>query len=118
MTRKTEQAIKVSASWTPNGGASNKINAAVFGRLSPLAVRGGRLTINAAIATDHADPVLAARVAQRIAELRRELEATGTVHSFVTQAGAVPAGSAERLPDLPDGGTVEGGGGLVGEAAA
>lgn len=115
MSRKTEQAIKVSASWTPSETAAAIINRWTFGEASPLRVRGGRLTINAAIAIDMTDPAQAARVAERVAELKRELEATGTIHSFVTQAGAVPAGTAERLPALADGGTVKGGGGLVGE---
>lgn len=118
MARKTEQAIKVSASWTPSETAAAIITRWTFGEASPLRVRGGRLTINAAILLDMTDPAQAARVAARVAELKRELEAIGTVHTFITQAGAVPAGTAERLPDLHDGGTVEGGGGLVGEAAA
>lgn len=100
--RKTEQAIKISATWTPDAGAANKINAAIFGRLSPLAIRGGRLTINAAIAIDMTDPAQAARVAARVAELRKELEATGTVHSFTTLAGSVPAGEAEQLPEVAE----------------
>jgi hypothetical protein len=96
--RKTEQAIKVSATWTPNERECLQFAAAAFGSNTPLVIRGGRLTINAAILTDHANPELAALVAQRIAVLRRELEATGTVHAFSTQAGAVPVGTAERLP--------------------
>lgn len=114
--RKNEQAIKVSASWTPDERIAGLLGLKAFGAASPLRIRGGRLTINAAIAIDMTDPEQAARVAARIAELRQELEATGTVHSFTTQAGAVPAGTAERLPDLASGGTVKGGGGLVGEA--
>jgi hypothetical protein len=99
--KKTEQAIKVSATWTPDAQAASGMSAELFGVRSPLSIRGGRLTINAAIATDHADPVLAARVAGRIAELRKELEAIGTVHSFTTQAGAVLVGVAEHLPPIP-----------------
>lgn len=96
--RKTEQAIKIAATWTPGAVQAHGVSMAMWGQKTPLRIRGGRLTINAAIATDHADPVLVSAVSARIAELRKELEATGTVHSFVTQAGAVPAGSAERLP--------------------
>lgn len=96
--RKTEQAIKISASWTPSEMAGRAIRSAVFGSATPLTVRGGRLTINAAIAIDMTDPAQAARVAARVAELRKELEAVGTVHSFTTVAGAVPAGEAEQLP--------------------
>ena len=104
--RKTEQAIKVSASWTPGTETAALMEEAAFGIKSPMMIRGGRVTINAAIMTDHADPAHAVRVANRIAELRRELEATGTVHDFKTHAGSVPAGTAERLPD-PSGQEVE-----------
>ena len=98
--RKTTQAIKVSASWTPSENAALNFNASAFGKASPLRIRGGRLTINAAIAIDMTDPAQAARVAARVAELRKELEATGTVHSFTAVAGAVPVGEAEKLPDV------------------
>lgn len=96
--RKTAQAIKISASWTPGDDAANGIAKAEWGKNSPLRIRGGRLTINAAVAIDMTDPHDAVRVAERVAELRRELEATGTLHTFTTQAGAVPAGEAEQLP--------------------
>ena len=97
--RKTEQAIKISASWTPGEDAALGMARMEFGKESPLRIRGGRLTINAAIAIDMTDPAQAARVAARVAELRKELEAIGTVHSFSTVAGAVPAGEAEQLPE-------------------
>ncbi len=97
--RKTEQAIKIAASWTPHDDTGAVIAAHVFGANSPLRIRGGRITINAAIAIDMTDPAQAARVAARVSELRKELEATGNVHSFATQAGSVPAGTAERLPE-------------------
>lgn len=103
--RKNEQAIKISASWTPDERVAGLLGLTAFGPASPLRIRGGRLTINAAVAIDMTDPAQAALVAARIAELRNELEATGTVHSFTTQAGAVPAGTAERLPE-PEGGAV------------
>lgn len=96
--RKTEQAIKISASWTPGDIAARMIRGGIFGGSSPLTVRGGRLTINAAIAIDMTDPAQAVRAAERVAELRRELEVIGTVHSFTATAGAVPLGEAERLP--------------------
>ena len=100
--RKTEQAVRISASWTPGKDVTEKIEDKIFGRGSPLVIRGGRLTINAAIAIDMTDPAQAARVAARVAELRKELEATGTVHSFTTLAGSVPAGEAEQLPEVAD----------------
>ena len=100
--RKTEQAIKVSASWMPSEMGARAIRSAVFGANSPLGIRGGRLSISAAIAIDMTDPAKAARVAARVTELRKELEATGTVHSFTTQAGAVPVGEAEQLPEVAE----------------
>ena len=95
--RKTEQALKISASWTPGPVEAAGVSKGLWGQKTPLLIRGGRMTVNAAIAIDMTDPMQAARVAERVKELRKELEATGTVHSFVTQAGAVPAGTAERL---------------------
>lgn len=99
--RKTVQAIKISATWTPSEMGARALRSAVFGDASPLHVRGGRLTINAAIAIDMTDPSQAAQVASRVQELRRELEAKGTVHSFITQAGAVPVDAVEHLPMHP-----------------
>lgn len=100
--RKTEHAVKISASWTPGKDITEKIEDKIFGRGSPLVIRGGRLTINAAIAIDMTDPAQAARVAARVAELRKELEAIGTAHSFTTLAGSVPAGEAEHLPEAAE----------------
>lgn len=96
--RKTEQAIKISASWTPGPVEAAGISKGLWGQKTPLLIRGGRITVNAAIAIDMTDPAQAARVAARVQELKRELEATGILHSFTTQAGAVPAGTAEQLP--------------------
>ena len=97
--RKTEQAMKISASWTPDEQAASGIAAETFGVRSPLRIIGGRLTLNAAIALDMTDPAQAARVAARVKELHRELEAIGTLHSFTVAAGAVPVGEAERLAE-------------------
>lgn len=97
--RKTEQAIKISASWTPIGEVAAKMAAQVFGDKTPLAFIGGRLSVNAHIAADMADPASMVRVSERVAELKQELAGTGILHSFITQAGAVPAGKAERLPE-------------------
>jgi hypothetical protein len=96
--RKTEQAIKISATWTPDEHMAERLGATAFGERSPLRLRGGCLTINAAILLDLTDPAQAARVAMRVVELRRELEDCGTVHTFTTQAGAVPLGMAEYIP--------------------
>ena len=98
MTKKTETAWKVSASWTPGADASAIMARWAFGEASPMKIMGGRITINAAILLDITDPDQAARAAARVKELRAELDATGTVHRFTAAAGAVPAGAAERLP--------------------
>ena len=95
--RKSEQAIKIAASWTPNEATADFMGGQTFGAVSPLHIRGGRLTINAAILADHGNPAMMTRVAERVAELKAELEAVGILHSFVTSAGAVPVGTAERL---------------------
>ena len=96
--RKTEQAIKVSASWTPSERVAGLIGREAFGPASPLRIRGGRLTLNAAIAIGDGKGDRVIRAYARAEELQRELEAIGTVHSFTTTPGAVPAGEAEQLP--------------------
>jgi hypothetical protein len=110
MTRKTEQAIKIGASWTPGPAASAELGPFIFGKATPLAIRGGRLTVNAAILSDMTDPGHMTRVAERVADLKRQLEALGTLHSFTTQAGSVPAGTAERLPGAEPQAEVDGDG--------
>lgn len=100
MTRKTVQAIKLSASWTPNAETSAMMAGYAFGLLTPIRFAGGRILVRAAVATDYTDPGHAARVATRLQEILSELASTGTVHGTTTQAGAVPADQAERLPAL------------------
>lgn len=100
--RKTEQAIKISATWTPGANEADTVARGIWGQKTPLSIRGGRMTVNAAIHLDMSDPHNAVRVSERVAELRKELEATGTVHSFVASAGAVPAGEAEKLPEVSE----------------
>ncbi len=121
MTRKTVQATKISASWTPSDSTAAAMEAEAFGA-SKLSICGGRLHVTAAIAIDMADPDQAARVAARVKELRAQLEDLGKVHSFIVRTGAVPRDEVEFLPDpvpagplLASGGTVVGGGSLVGE---
>lgn len=97
-TRKTTQALKISASWTPKADAGVALARHIFGANTPLRFDGGRVMVKAAIKLDLSDPRMAQPVADRAAELRRELEAMGTVHSFTTQAGAVPTELVEVLP--------------------
>lgn len=99
--RKTEAAIKISASWTPGDMAARAIRSGTFGDKSPLSIRGGRLTINAAIAIGDGKGDKVIRAYARADELEAELAAIGTVHSFNRQPGAVPAGEAEQLPEDP-----------------
>lgn len=105
--RKTTQALKISASWTPNTEAGINLARALFGAKTPFRFEGGRQMVRAAIKLDLADPMAAKPVAERAAELRAELEATGTVHSFTTQAGAVPTELVEVLPTEHTEGTDE-----------
>lgn len=95
MAKRTEQALKVSASWTPDEETAEHIMAGVFGERTPLTLRGGRLTINAAVACDFAVAGQAASAEKRVQELRKELEARGKLHGFSVAAGAVPVGEAE-----------------------
>lgn len=96
--RKTTQALKISASWTPTEEAGIMLARTMFGAATPLRFDGGRIMVKAAIKLDLSDPAMATQVAARAAELRNELEATGKVHSFNTQAGAVPTELVEVLP--------------------
>lgn len=96
--RKTTQALKISASWTPREDAGIELARHLFGVNTPLRFDGGRIVVKAAIKLDLTDPAMATQVAARAAELRRELDASGKVHSFTTQAGAVPTELVEVLP--------------------
>lgn len=122
---KTVQALKVSASWTPNDGPAGKMMAAALGQTHAAGVRfsGGRLALKHAIKIDFADPAQASRVSARVAEIKAALAAAGELHDFRTTAGAVQTADAEILPDpgtapadepaLPDGWIVRGDGTLV-----
>ena len=96
--RKTVQAIKISASWTPNPETAAAMAAAAFPG-QPLRIEGGRTLVRHAIATDMTDPEHVVRVAQRIKRINDELRSTGTIHTLTTSAGSVPAEVAEHLPN-------------------
>lgn len=104
MTKKTEQAMKVAASWTPDEKTAKAMMIKAHGAKTPMAVSGGRLSIRAAVATDFADPKSTAAASARIEELKKELEGTGTIHGFTVTAGAVPLGTAEKtiLPPVEE----------------
>lgn len=95
--RKTVQAIKISASWSPDPKTAAAMAKAAFPG-EPLRIEGGRTLVRHAIATDMTDPEHVVRVSQRIKQISDTLNATGTVHSFTTVAGSVPAEIAEHLP--------------------
>ena len=90
---KTTQALKVSAYWSPSEETAAAMTNAVFDPGHPahgVRVAGGRTLVKCALKIDFADPANAARVSERIAEIKAALEASGKVHKFSTQAGAVP----------------------------
>lgn len=105
--RKTTQAMKVSASWTPNEEVAHDMARAAFGDLGVgggLRFDGGRILVKTAIATKMNDPDHAVRVAQRIKQIEAELRSNGRVHSFTTLHGAVLSELVEHLPEPPLGG--------------
>jgi hypothetical protein len=105
MTTKNTQAMKISASWTPNEDMVEAMMQAMFGGSAgaPLKFTSGRLQMKHAIKADFADPAHMIRVSQRVAEVKELLEGYGTLHGFNTSAGAVPHAEAEVLgDDLPE----------------
>lgn len=101
MAAKTTQALKISASWTPERGIADRMIEAAIGKTAAKAVAfsGGRLSLKHAIKIDFADPAQATRVSARVADIKAALETTGELHGFTTTAGAVPIEEAEVLPD-------------------
>jgi hypothetical protein len=105
MAKKTEQALKIIASWTPTSGPSASLpgTADLMMLAVPdfegmnLRIASGRLAIHAAVACDFTVPGAAEKASARVQEIKAALESTGTVHSFSATAGAVPVGTAERL---------------------
>lgn len=101
MSKSTTQAIKVSATWTPNSMQGKKMADAIFGEGAAAGVRfeGGRIGIKHAIAIDLANPSLTARASERVAVIKSELESMGTVHTFHAVAGAAPVNEVETLEE-------------------
>lgn len=102
--KKTTQAIKISASFTPDPDTAARMVAAAFPNGGAKGVRfeGGRIGVRHAIAIDMRDPHQAARVAARVKQIEESLDTHGVVHSFVTQAGAAPIDAVETLPSETD----------------
>jgi hypothetical protein len=102
VTKKTVPALKISASWTPVGDVAARMMAAAMEGTAAPGVRfmSGRIGVAAAIEADFADPSIAARVATRASEIRKALEARGTVHDFRTSAGREFRHKTEALPPV------------------
>ena len=96
--KKTGDALKLSASWTPDHMAADVIVAKVFGDRSPLTITSGRIQISAAIGCSLADPASIARASERANELVKELAANGIVHGHTVSAGRAPVDLIETLP--------------------
>ena len=89
---KTMQAMKVSATWTPEYSKAAFMAEAAFRNTDGDGLRfeGGRIGVKLAIVIDMADPAHVVRVSEHIAKVKAHLEATGRLHSFITSMGAAP----------------------------
>ena len=102
MTRKTTQAFKFSATWTPHADVAARMANAAFGEGEAgagMRFEGGRMLVRYAIAMKMTDPDHTVRVAERIRHVIADLERTGTVHRCTEQAGAVLSELVEHLPE-------------------
>jgi hypothetical protein len=100
---KTVQAMKVSATWTPEYAKAAFMAEAAFRNTDGDGLRfeGGRIGVKLAIVIDMADPAHVVRVSERIAKVKAHLEATGKLHSFITSMGAVPVEDFIILTEEP-----------------
>jgi hypothetical protein len=100
MAQKTDQALKITASWTPRADIAAAMMQTAFGGTagSLLQYTSGRMQLKHAIKADFSDPDHVIRVTRRAAEVKAALEAMGTLHNFVTSAGAVAHAELEVLP--------------------
>lgn len=89
---KTAQAMKISATWTPEYSKAAIMAEAAFRNTlgDGLRFEGGRIGVKMAIIIDMANPAHVLSVSRRIAEVKAHLESTGRLHSFNTSMGAVP----------------------------
>ena len=99
MTKKTTQAQKISASWSPNPTAATAMVVAALkgSKAAGMIFSSGRLTLKHAVAINYADPANVQRVSERIAEIKATLSAHGELHGFNVTAGAAPVGEVEVL---------------------
>lgn len=87
--KKTVQATKVSASWTPLPPASEAM-VEVLRLPVGTSIAGGRIRITMALAADHSSTERVMENARYLEVLKTDLEARGTIHSWTVSAGAVP----------------------------
>ncbi len=98
MAKKTQQALKIIASWTPHEIPAREMLDAIDDlKEMPLTIGSGRLSIHASVSCDFTVPGAAEKASARVQEIKAALESTGTVHSFSATAGAVPVGTSEQL---------------------
>lgn len=100
---KTVQAMKISATWTPEYSKAAFMAEAAFRDTDGDGLRfeGGRIGVKLAIVIDMADPAHVVRVSERIAKVKAHLEKTGRLHSFNTSMGAVPVEEVTILTEEP-----------------
>ena len=96
--RKTVQALKLSASWTPTQPPDQTLARQAFAVPAPLRFEGGRHRMVAAFRIDTRDPQSVLRASTLAQEIRDELAGTGTLHSFITEVGRAPTDSVTDLP--------------------
>lgn len=98
---KTVQAMKISATWTPQYSKAVFMAQAAFRDTDGDGLRfeGGRIGVKIAIVIDMADPAQVVRVSERIAKIKDHLEYTGKLHSFNASMGAVPVEEALILTE-------------------
>lgn len=88
--RKTGQALKISATWTPSEAVNDPKARAAFGIPSPLRFEGGRMRVVCAIGLDTRVPATVLAASERAAQIEKALAAAGTIHTFSTEVGRVP----------------------------
>ena len=87
--KKTIQAQKVSATWTPNNVAARAMEKGLDQFPVGAKIIGGRVRFAAALVARYEDAELMAKNADWFKRLRADMDETGVVHTFEITAGAV-----------------------------
>ena len=90
--KKTIQAQKVSATWTPNAASARAIEGALEQFPAGVRIAGGKIRFAAALVAKYDDAALMQKNADWMARLKSDLSETGELHSWDVTAGAVPKG--------------------------